>query len=68
VIFRQKSTVRITAGSFEERFEVILQSRFELKVVIQIVSVLFSAFCARTSVFRLHHRNPSITIPRIHGL
>ena len=34
MIFRQKSTVRITVGSFEERFEVILQSSFELKVAI----------------------------------
>ena len=68
VIFRQKSTVKITAGSFEERFEVILQSSFELKVVIQVVSVLFSAYCTRTSVFRLHHRKPSVTIPRIHCL
>lgn len=68
VIFRQKSSVRITAGSFEERFEVILQSSFELKIVIQVVPVLFSAYCTRTSVFRLHHRKPSVTIPRIHCL
>lgn len=68
VIFRQKSTVRITVGSFEERFEVVLQSSFELQVAIQVVSVLFSACCTRTSVFRLHHRNSSFTIPRIHCL
>lgn len=68
VIFRQESIVRITVGSFEERFEFILQSSSELKVVIQVVSVLFSAYCTRTSVFRLYHGKPSVTIPRIHCL
>ena len=68
VIFSQKSAVRITVGSFEERVEVTLQSSFELKVAIQVVSVLFSANSTRTSVFRLHHRKPSFTIPRIHCL
>lgn len=66
VIFRQESSVRITVGSFEERFEVMLQSSSHLKVVIQVEPVLFSAYCTRTSIFRLHHRKPSLTIPRIH--